>query len=54
MAEMRSVAAAVPELSGRSLERAERALEIVRAGPTSRGDAAAWRAEFEALLDRVS
>ncbi|WP_062016775.1 beta-N-acetylhexosaminidase [Aureimonas sp. AU4] len=54
MAEMRSVAAAVPELSGRSLERAERALDIVRAGPTSRGDAAAWRAEFEALFGRVS
>jgi beta-N-acetylhexosaminidase len=54
MAEMRSIAAMVPELTGSALRRAERALDVIRAGPTETGDASVWRAEFEQLLSRLA
>lgn len=49
MAEMQLVAANVPELSGESLQRADRALEIIRRQPDAI-DAPALREEFIALF----
>jgi len=54
MAEMQLLAAAVPELSDRSLERAERALGVVRAGPAESTDATQLRDEFESLVARLA
>lgn len=53
MAEMRPVAANVPELEGESLRRAERALDVVRGTPDA-ADLDALRDEFASLLGTVS
>jgi beta-N-acetylhexosaminidase len=53
MTEMRRVAAHVPELVGRSAERAERALDVIRRGGEG-GSVEILRAEFDSLLAMVA
>ncbi|WP_062202873.1 beta-N-acetylhexosaminidase [Aureimonas sp. AU12] len=53
MTEMRRVAAHVPELAGRSAERAERALDVIRRGGEG-GSVEVLRAEFDSLLAMVA
>ncbi len=53
MPEMQLIAANVPELSGRSLERAERALDVIRRQPEAI-DEPALREEFTALVSTMA
>lgn len=53
MPEMRRVASNVPELAGRSAERAERALDVIRRGGEG-GSVDALRDEFDQLLAMVA